>query len=374
MSNGGEAAGQPDNFFLATEGLEKLFQLLRQQDYHLLGPRAERGAILYHSLQHASQLPWGYRDRQQPGSYHLQQGETARAFAWANGPQGLKPLFFAPEEPLWRVERVERALGFNSMLPPPEKLAIIGVRPCDLAALAIHDRHFLQGVSADEHYARRREQSFLVAVNCTHPAATCFCAASGDGPTARSGYDLLLDEIEGGFLLSAGSEMGESLLRALPVVAAKLTQHDEVNAQRAHATQQQRTLPQRELAGQLAKVAQSPHWQQIAERCLACGNCTAVCPTCFCHSEHDLPQIDGAASEHLRRWDSCFSAGHSQLHGIPVRSEVAQRYRQWLSHKFDYWHQQFGRSGCVGCGRCISWCPVGIDITEELPRLCGEVS
>jgi ferredoxin len=247
----------------------------------------------------------------------------------------------------------------------------MGVRACDLAALAIQDRHFLQGVDTDHHYARRRENTFIIAVNCSHPAATCFCAATGDGPNAGEGYDLVLDEIDNGFLIATGSEAGRTLLEALPTEAATPAQQKQVSKQRSRASQQQRSLPHTSLFGMLTSAAASSHWQAIAERCLACGNCTAVCPTCFCHSEHDVPQLDGSASEHIRQWDSCFNASHSVLHGFPVRAETAHRYRQWLTHKFDTWHQQYGRSGCVGCGRCISWCPVGIDVTEELQTLCG---
>jgi sulfhydrogenase subunit beta (sulfur reductase) len=360
-----------DSTFLSRQGLEQLLTGL-VADHRLIGPRIEQGAVQYRPLQDAAQLPWGVRVEQQPGSYRLQQQGSSRAFAWANGPQALKPLLFAPQESLWRVVRTKEGLSFSETLPAPERLAVIGVRSCDLAALALQDNHFLQGAEPDPHYARRRASLFIVAVNCSHPAATCFCAASGDGPSANSGFDLLLDELDEGFLLTSGSEAGHRLLAALPLSGATPAQRQQVEAQRRAAAEQQRVLPSHSLSGRLLALASSPHWQQIAERCLSCGNCTAVCPTCFCHSEHDAPQLDGEGSEHLRQWDSCFSAGHSLLHGTPVRAATAHRYRQWLSHKFDSWHQQFGRSGCVGCGRCITWCPVGIDVTEELHALCGD--
>ncbi len=358
-------------FFLSRQGFEQLLQQLAAAGHRLIGPRIEQGTVLYQTLEGAAQLPWGLSDEQQPGSYRLHQGEGGRAFGWANGPQGLKPLFFAPQESLWRVVQTSDGLSFSECLPLQEPLAIIGVRACDLAALAMQDQHFLQGVERDHHYARRRENTFIIAVNCSHPAATCFCAATGDGPNAEAGYDLLLDELDEGFLIAPGSDAGRMWLESLPLEATTAVQRDAVSQQRLQASQQQRVLPQQNLHGLLSRAADSPQWQAIAECCLACGNCTAVCPTCFCHSEYDVPQLDGGSSEHLRQWDSCFSADHSMLHGTPVRAETAHRYRQWLTHKFDSWHEQFGRSGCVGCGRCISWCPVGIDVTEELTVLCG---
>lgn len=360
-----------DSPVLSRQGLEQLLKQFVATGHRLIGPRVAEGVVQYLTLESAAQLPWGVRDEQQPGSYRLQQGSEGRAFAWACGPQALKPHLFAPQERLWQVVRAKEGLAFTESLPAEERLAVIGVRACDLAALAVQEHHFLQGVERDPHYARRRAGLFIIAVNCSHPAATCFCAATGDGPNAEAGFDLLLDELDEGFLITAGSDAGRKCIESLPVVAAVAGQQERVSRQRAQASRQQRTLPQQNLHGLLTGVAQSPHWQAIAERCLACGNCTAVCPTCFCHSEHDVAQLDGGTSDHLRQWDSCFNAGHSLLHGTPVRKETAHRYRQWLTHKFDSWHQQFGRSGCVGCGRCISWCPVGIDVTVELHALCG---
>ncbi|MGA9163211.1 MAG: 4Fe-4S dicluster domain-containing protein, partial [Thiobacillus sp.] len=235
---------------------------------------------------------------------------------------------------------------------------------------ALQDAHFLREGRRDPHYAQRRERLFLVAVQCAEPAATCFCASTGDGPTPTAGYDISLAELADGFVTVAGSAKGEAVLNALNLPAATPQQIEAARQQgQAAAAAQTRGLPGRNLREALMSRLEHPRWDEAAARCLACGNCTAVCPTCFCHAERDEPSLDGYASEHGRIWDSCFGEAHGHLHGFNVRPDIRSRYRQWLTHKLATWHDQFGRSGCVGCGRCIAWCPAGIDLTEEVAAL-----
>jgi len=358
--------------FLARKDLQRLIDVLTQSGFHCIGPQVRDGAIVYDTLDSAERLPRGIRDRQAPGSYRLEQHDDNRVFSWANGPQAIKPLTFAPRESLWYAQRNDDTLDFSAAPVHDEPLAVIGVRACDLAALRIHDRHFIDGGVNDAFYAARRERLFLVAVNCSHPAATCFCVSTGDGPTADEGYDLRLDELDDGFLLHAASPVGGRILQELFLAAANDEHVAAARKQRAAAAAAQtRRLPSTRLRDALFANLDHPRWQEVAARCLSCGNCTAVCPTCFCHSERDEPSLDGRQSSHYRQWDSCFTEGHSYIHGFVIRADTRLRYRQWMTHKLGSWHEQYGRSGCVGCGRCISWCPAAIDFTEEATAICG---
>ena len=348
-----------------------LLSTLVAQGYACYGPVVENGALVMREMATSAALPRGLQVEQSPGQVRLTQDPLNRYFAWANGPQAIKPIAFAPKESLWRVERNEQGeLQFSAIQPEVKPIALLGVRACDLAALALQDAHFLRKDRQDAHYARRREALFLVAAQCAVPASTCFCASTGDGPTPTTGYDITLAELAEGFVAQAGSERGAAVLNAMNLSPASAAQLEAARQQgHAAAAAQTRSLPSRNLRTALMSRLDHPRWDAVAERCLACGNCTAVCPSCFCHAEGDEPSLDGLSSEHARTWDSCFGEVHGQLHGFNVRPDTRTRYRQWLTHKLATWHDQFGRSGCVGCGRCIAWCPVGIDLTEEVAAL-----
>lgn len=358
--------------FLTKAHFNDLIQLLINQGYDVVGPQVKDSAIVYDKLDSSEQFPIGIQDDQTPGSYSLLKIDNSRWFSWANGPQALKPMMFSPQETLWSAKKnAQDEIQFIDGISESAPLAVIGVRACDLSALAIQDKHFLESDFQDPYYRSRRENLLLIAVNCSHPAQTCFCVATGNGPEVKCGYDLVLTELAEGFLISAGTVRGDELVQKLNLESVTeenlLLEKQQVdNAIKS----QSRVIPETKSLKNLINQLEHSQWDEIAKRCLSCGNCTAVCPTCFCHSEVDKPTLNGDQSDHVRMWDSCFSQQHSYIHGIVIRAETKTRYRQWLTHKFSSWFAQYGQSGCVGCGRCISWCPVGIDVTEELAVIC----
>ncbi len=357
--------------FLPRHDLDRLLQQLKEESYNCLGPVVRDGAIQYLPITDSSDLPAGVELDQVPAAYQLEFTDGDRLFNWSNGPQALKPLLFRPRENIWQVQRDSSGnLAFSQADESVEPTAVIGVRACDLAALELQDRHFLVPGAEDPHYKKRRDSLLLIGVDCSQPSDTCFCVSTGDGPDLRSGFDLAMTELEDGFVLRAGTKRGQKILDALNLSAATETQLQQVAIQSEQATaRQRRLLPDAGVQKLLLQRPEHPHWQNVAERCTACGSCTSVCPTCFCFSEHSETNLDASVSQQVREWSSCFIPNHSNSHGHPVRADIASRYRQWLTHKLAGWQEQFGRSGCVGCGRCISWCPVGIDITQEVNKL-----
>ncbi|WP_405539769.1 4Fe-4S dicluster domain-containing protein [Streptomyces sp. NBC_00075] len=359
---------------LDRNGLNALVAALVARGRTVIGPTVADGAIVLAELTSADALPYGWGVELDAGRYRLVRRADGAAFAHSAGPQSWKNFLHPARERLWSADRTpEGALSYTSEEPQAPSYAFLGVRPCDLRAIAIQDRVLTGGRYEDTGYGKRRSKVFLIAAECTEPGATCFCVSAGGGPAADPGYDLALTEVDGRFLVRVGSEEGAELLDEVPHSAADAATQDTARAAVDAARDRMgRALPPVDLRTLLGASASADRWNDVADRCLTCGNCTMVCPTCFCTTTEEVTDLTGDHAERWQRWDSCFDLDFSYLHGGPVRSSARSRYRQWLTHKLSTWHDQFGTSGCVGCGRCIAWCPAGIDITEEVAALNTE--
>jgi ferredoxin len=364
----------PAQAVLSEQGLQALFEALRSRGYRLIGPTVRDRAIVYDDLASIEDLPRGWTDEQDGGRYRLVRRTDEALFGYAVGQHSWKAFLLPPIQRLWRARREGDAVTVTPEPAPDERFAFIGVRACELAAIAIQDRVMIGGAYVDPHYHARRKDLFLVAVNCAVAGGTCFCVSMRTGPQVSSGYDLVLTELlnEDGhrFLVTAGSEVGAHVLAALPSSEALAADRAAAEAVIAHtAASMGREMHEEDVHELLLANLEHPRWDDVAERCLTCGNCTLVCPTCFCTSVEESTDLLGVESARTRRWDSCFTLDFSYVHGGSVRTRPLSRYRQWMTHKLATWYDQFGSTGCVGCGRCITWCPVGIDITEEVAAI-----
>ncbi len=346
-----------------------------QNDYDVVGPVycPDAHAIVLERLSSPVRLARGYRDHQEPGRYAVREADDGALFGYANGPHSPKMYLHPGRHTLFTGEW--RDDGFSLAVPPglERPFAFLGIRPCDCFGIQVLDRTFLHAANVDVHYRARRERAFLAVVNCTEPGQVCFCASMGTGPRAESGYDLRLTELSGGILVEPGTAEGSSVLGRLPARAATRDEVAEADRLlRGAVGRMGRSLDTRDLPRILRSSLEHPYWEVMKDWCVGCTNCTIVCPTCFCNDTVDRTDLTLRRVRRERIWDSCFTLQFAEIHGMNPRQELKHRYRHWLVHKLGYWVEQYGVFGCVGCGRCITWCPVGIDIVRVATMIRGD--
>ncbi len=398
--------------------IDDLIEALRRRAFTVVGPTVRDGAIVYDELDSMADLPAGMTDEQAPGHYRLKKRTDGALFGYVVGPQSWKRFLFPPRELLWQLRRTPDGFASGGTSgTTDERYAFLGVRSCELHAIARQDRVFLGGQHTDPLYAARRHNAFVIVVQCAEARSTCFCTSMNTGPRAQGGFDLALTErisernpepnpdapshplaaasadADGDlgdyrheFLVEVGSDAGQAVLDELQHRQATREDRDAAMRQSDAVAASIRAANRAFIGAESADAHVSggerarqilrenpehPHWQDVAQRCLTCANCTMVCPTCFCHTIEDTTDLSGDHAERWRRWDSCFSQEFAYIHGGTARASAPARYRQWLTHKLSSWFEQFDSSGCVGCGRCITWCPVGIDLRQEVHAIAS---
>ena len=370
----GDRVGVGATLRIELDGVDALLRALQGRGYETVGPTVRDGAIVYDSISGIDDLPVGFTDRQEAGSYRLERRNDRALFGFVVGPHSWKKFLFPPVTTLWTAERDGKGFSFKEPSEPHPRYAFLGVRACEIAAVKIQDRVFLGESYVDTTYSERRQGAFFIGVNCGMAGGTCFCVSMNTGPRLTGGFDLALTEIhsesEHYFVVEVGTEEGASVIADVEHTPAEPT--DRARAEEVSETavsQMGRSLDTTGIRELMYDNAEHPRWAEVASRCLTCANCTMVCPTCFCSTVEDVTDLAGGEASRQRVWDSCFTMDFSYTHGGHIRSSAASRYRQWMTHKLATWIDQFGTSGCVGCGRCITWCPVAIDITEEVSAI-----
>ena len=360
-----------DQVVVDREHIQQLFVTLTRKGYQVVGPTVRDYAIVYDTITSIADLPIGYTDEQDGGTYRLKKRADDALFGYVVGPQSWKRFLYPPVMRLWQARRKENGFEVIPESQEAPKFAFIGVRSCELHAISIQDRVFMRAEYTDPTYQSRRNNVCIIAINCGQAGGTCFCTSMETGPKATAGFDLALTEVLDAeshyFVVEVGSELGAELLQTIPYRDAS---HDDIQLAEdivantaEHMGRSMDTIGIKDL---LYRNMEHSRWEDVASRCLTCSNCTMVCPTCFCTTVEDVTDLAGDQAERWRKWDSCFTMDFSYIYGGSIRASTKSRYRQWMTHKLATWIDQFGTSGCVGCGRCITWCPVGIDITEEV--------
>ena len=372
MSNATRGSA-PETRLLAKSDLQVLIDLLWNRKYRVIGPTISQAAIIYDEVRRVDDLPRGWTEVQSAGQYRLQRRTDDALFGFNVGPHSWKRYLFPPQVTVATADCKPDGWEFGNTVHEEPAYAFLGVRACELAAIEVQDRTFMHAQYADPIYQRRREQAFIIAVNCTQAASTCFCTSMNTGPRCADGFDLAMTELSQEFTIEAGSPRGEEILQQLPTRTATEDERAQAEAARQQAVDQiTKHLDTTDIRNLLLGNLEHPRWSEVATRCLSCTNCTMVCPTCFCSSVKEVSDLTGEHVDRVRQWDTCFNPDFSYINGGVIRNNIRSRYRQWLTHKLASWIDQFDISGCVGCGRCITWCPVGIDLTEEVAAIRQE--
>lgn len=359
------------------EHLKLIFNRLKNS-YKIIGPKINNNVILLTEITDFHDIPSGCKEQQGRGTYRLSK-DSSQIFSFSIGPDSFKRFINPPIKENFTFKKSKRGMHINhkSSNDPATPFLFIGMRACDIAALKLLDKVFLEGPVKDTSYDSIRRNSLIIGVNCTYPGDNCFCSSMGTGPEIKNSCDIVITELENSFILEIGTSAEKEIINELPVENTAAEDISEKDTLIANCKKNmKKRIDISELPWLIYKNLEHPRWADVANRCLACGNCTQVCPTCFCNSSYDYLQLSGISKKipelsgtRIRTWDSCFSTNFARVHGGNFRPSRRARYRQWMSHKLAYWIEQFGSPGCVGCGRCITWCPVGIDITEELESL-----
>jgi NAD(P)H-flavin reductase/Pyruvate/2-oxoacid:ferredoxin oxidoreductase delta subunit len=365
-------AAPAEAYFLPRADLYRLLDVLRLEGHRLVGPKVVDGAIVFDEVHQPEDLPAGWGAETAPGRNQLVRRDDDRLFDYPPGPTSPKTWLFPPrvQQRAWNGSSADGGATPNE--PKDGRVALLGLRACEIAAIEVQDRVLLGGPVTDPDYRSRREGALIVAIECAVAGSTCFCSSMATGPEITTGFDLALSELDEGFVVRVGSDQGASLAAGLLLAQPTADQLARAAASVGRVREQMGTpLPMDGAGAKLMAAPDHPRWADVADRCLACANCVLVCPTCFCTSVSQRSELDGQGATTDRVWDSCFTLDFARVAGGNFRTRREDRYRQWLTHKFGTWWEQFGSTGCVGCGRCISWCPVGIDVREEVMAIAG---
>ncbi len=292
---------------------------------------------------------------------------------------GVRP--YQPMKSFFLKPRQRVACDYQTRVPQGDEqpFCLLGAKACDLAGMAVQDAVFLEGEFRDPFYGSARERNLIVTSDCGFATDTCFCTAMEGAPYAEQGFDLNISVLPGSWLIEAGSEAGGSLMHRLedhmrPADEESLErrrhQRDRVSAEVRQAVDESGVPDTGRLDGVVSKAYESPVWKDEADRCVECGACNTVCPTCHCFLLYDQMLQAGEEMEKLRVWDSCLLKGFARVAGGEnPRPELWMRLRNRFEKKFDFFPKTEDIYACTGCGRCVSACPAEIDIREVLQRL-----
>lgn len=289
---------------------------------------------------------------------------------YSNTKLASKEILFPQTEVLFTVKKKDGKTVIEKPKPIEKDWVVFGVRPCDAKGLENSFKVFASGAHKDRAYLEKREKSIVIGYACESPLSTCFCTSVGGSPSGREGMDILFTDIGDKYLVEIITQRGESLMEQASG-AKQPSKEDLAAAQNIWDTAEKSIKEILNLEGleeKLDTMFDDPIWDEISQKCIGCGTCAYLCPTCLCFDIQDEETPEGI--KRIRTWDTCqFPIFTLHTSGHNPRPSSKERVRQRIMHKFCYFPQEYGHTSCVGCGRCIRECPVGYDIREVLVKL-----
>ena len=284
----------------------------------------------------------------------------------------LKKYFFKPVDVMFNFSAED---GYEAPVEEADrKHVIFGAHPCDIHGLKILDVVF-GGRYMDGYYFARRNNAIIIGIDCI-PDDLCFCRSTGTD-FVDTGFDLFLSDIDDSYLVRVGTSLGDDIIKAgdslfLEVEKKDREEYKRKSIQRRESFETEIQL--QDLPEIMDLEYESQIWQEVGEKCLSCGTCSMVCPTCYCYAVFDELNLDVSSGQRKRRWDSCLFKDYALVAGgHNFRAQRSSRVKNRYFHKQRGFVSQYGRPSCVGCGRCKAYCPAGVDIVEVIGKLKGEI-
>jgi len=290
-------------------------------------------------------------------------------FSSSNTQKPAKEVFFPQSETMFRYEKTGKQHQVTSTEEVERKRVILGARPCDIQAVSLIDQVFSGKEYTDVYYVNKRKATTIIGMACDHPLSTCFCSSMKGGPFHREGSDLFLIDLGEAYLVELLTEKGKTFQKNKFLKEALAKDINSAKEVEEKATPKiDGSLPVAGIEKRLDQMLESPFWERVQEKCIGCRICTYLCPTCHCFDIVDEALTN--KGQRVRNWDSCLSSLYSQeTSGHNPRPTNRERTRQRIMHKFNYFPKNFDQIACVGCGRCIIYCPVNFDIRQTIKEI-----
>lgn len=310
-------------------------------------------------------------------------------FDYPNTKMSVKEFFFPQTENLFVFDAEKNKVSHtdNEAMTHNMQKILFGVRPCDALSISLLDKVFMESEPPDPYYIKRKDSTRVISLACNYPRPTCFCTSVGCGPDSETGADIIFFDLKDRFLIKSVTPEGGEILESVKTLLNPVTSYDLEEKTRSMLEAKNRVKKNFELDGLEKKLDNfdASYWDKLYEKCLGCGICTYLCPTCHCFDITDeviktphpsLPLKGGGrkgGGRRVRTWDSCmFSLFVLHASGHNPRPTQKERMRQRIMHKFNYTLKNYNQIFCVGCGRCVTHCPVNIDIRHLIKEIMGE--